>query len=59
MDKLPLTIWTPTSPLWIFGLVLAITFSVEGAIMLLLPFVPAWSRASLIQGLVDVTPSRF
>jgi two-component system sensor histidine kinase NreB len=55
MHKLPLTIWTPTSPLWIFGLVLAITFSVEGAIMLLLPFVPAWSRASLIQGLVDAS----
>jgi len=55
MDKLPITAWTPKSPLWIFALVLVITFSVEGAIMLLLPFLASWSRTSLFQGPVDAS----
>jgi signal transduction histidine kinase len=55
MDRLPIANWTPRSPLRIFGLVLVITFAVEGAIMLLLPFLPLWSRTSLIQGLVDAS----
>jgi signal transduction histidine kinase len=55
MDKLPTANWTPRSPLWIFGLVLVITFAVEGAIMLLLPIWPSWSRTPLIQGLADAS----
>jgi signal transduction histidine kinase len=55
MDKLPITNWTPRSPLWIFGLVLVITFTVEGAIMLLLPLFPAWSRMPLLQGILDAS----
>lgn len=55
MNKLPLTAWTPKSPIWIFVLVLVITFAVEGAIMLLLPFVPSWSKTAWIQGLADAT----
>lgn len=55
MKKLPVTTWTPKSPLWIFGLVLVITFAVEGAIMLLLSLFPAWSRKPLLQGILDAS----
>ena len=55
MGKLPNTTCQPRSPLWIFALVLAITFAVEGAIMLVLPFLPPWSRVTVIQGLFDAS----
>jgi signal transduction histidine kinase len=55
MDKLPITDWTPRAPLRVFGLVLVITFAVEGAIMLLLSLLPSWSRATFAQGIIDAS----
>jgi two-component system sensor histidine kinase UhpB len=42
-------------PVSIFAIVLTATFTVEGAIMLLLPYLPAWSRTRLIQGVLDAS----
>ncbi len=55
MDKLSIIAWTPKPPLWIFALMLVTTFVVEGAIMLLLPFLPTWSRSPLFQGVLDAS----
>lgn len=41
--------------LWIFAVVLATTFAVEGAIMLLLPTLPTWSNFPLFQGILDAS----
>ncbi len=55
MHKLPTTTWRPISSLWIFSLVLVSTFAGEVVIMLLLPYLPAWSKTPLIQGLLDAS----
>lgn len=47
--------WKTKEPISIFALVLAITFAVEGAIMLLLPFLPTWSRTPRFQGILDAS----
>ena len=55
MNKLPTTAWAPLAPLKVFALMLAMTFAVEGSIMLLLPFLPTWTRARPFQGFLDAS----
>ena len=42
-------------PLWVFALVMLVVFSVEGAIMLAIPALPAWTRAPVVEGILDAT----
>jgi signal transduction histidine kinase len=53
MDKMQLTAGGSKASLWILAVVLATTFAVEGAIMLLLPTLPSWSKSPLFQGILD------
>ncbi len=42
-------------PLRVFALVMLVIFSVEGAIMLAMPALPAWTRAPVVEGVLDAT----
>lgn len=42
-------------PWWVFLLVMLIVFTAEGAIMLALPMLPAWTRSPVAQSIIDAS----
>ena len=42
-------------PLRVFALVMFVIFAVEGAIMLAFPVLPAWTRAPVVEGILDAS----
>ena len=42
-------------PLRVFALVMSAIFAVEGAIMIAMPALPAWTRVPVVAGLLDAT----